>query len=106
MTTDGTSSTPESPRPSPAAFNPEDDYPDSRDDGQRADDQQNAAAQSAALTDSGDEPARVPSNDMIERIREDRLDMAGLELPRSSDPVRRIARPRIRGTPISRTWAS
>lgn len=80
MTTDGTSSTPESPRPSPAAFNPEDDYPDSRDDEQRADDQQNAAAQSAALTDSGDNPHEYP-NDMIERIREDRLDMAGLELP-------------------------
>ena len=95
MTTDGTSSTPESPRPSPAAFNPDDDYPDPRDDRQRADDQPNAAAQSAALTDSGGNPHEYP-NDMIEGIREARLDMARFQLP---DPpiqfdVLRAPRPR------------
>jgi thermitase len=79
MTTDGTSSTPESPRPSSAAFNPEDDYPDPRNDQQREDDQPSAAAQSAALTDSGDNPHEY-LDDMIEAIREARLGMLDWEL--------------------------
>src|SRR5262249_27932045 len=69
MTTDGTSSTPESPRPSPGAFNPEVDYPDPRSDQQRADEQPSAAAQSAALTDSGGNPHGY-LDQMIEGIRE------------------------------------
>lgn len=92
MTTDGT---PESPRPLPAAFNPEDDYPDPRDDQQRADDQQAAAAQSAALTDSGDNPHRYLDG-MIEGIREARLGMLDWDLadPPIQFDVLRDPRPR------------
>lgn len=92
MTTDGT---PESPRPLPAAFNPEDDYPDPRDDQQREDDQQAAAAQSAALTDSGDNPHRYLDG-MIEGIREARLGMLDWDLadPPIQFDVLRDPRPR------------
>jgi hypothetical protein len=79
MTTDGTSSTPESPRPSPAAFNPEDDYPDPRDGGQLADDQPGAAAQSAAITDRGNNPHEYVDR-MVESIQEARLGLADREL--------------------------
>jgi len=79
MTTDGTSSTPESPRPSPGAFNPEEDYPDPRSDQQREDEQPSAAAQSAALTDSGGNPHEYLDH-MIEGIREARLGVLDWQL--------------------------
>jgi Subtilase family len=80
MTTDGTSGTPDSPRPSPATFNPEADYPDPRDDQQREDDGPGAAQQSAAITDRGNNPHEYVDN-MIESIQEARLGMADRELP-------------------------
>jgi hypothetical protein len=79
MTTDGTSSTPEPPRPSPATFNPEADYPDPRNGAQRADDADAAAQQSAAITDRGNNPHEYVDS-MIEGIQEARLGVAHWEL--------------------------
>ena len=79
MSTDGTSSTPESPRPSPATFNPEADYPDPRNVRQRNDDGQAAAQQSAAITDRGSNPHEYVDG-MIESIQAARLAVADWEL--------------------------
>jgi thermitase len=79
MTTDGTSSTPEPARPPEAAIHPEEDYPDPRNDAQRQTDGDIGGEQSAALTDSGPAPHRRIDR-IIDRIRADRLGIAGLEL--------------------------
>jgi thermitase len=79
MTTDGTSSTPASSRPSPAAFNPGADYPDPRDDQQRDDEGQAAAQQSDAITDRGSNPHEYVDS-MIRSIQEARLGVADWDL--------------------------
>ena len=95
MTTDDTSSTPEPVRPSAAGRDPEQDYPDPRTDVQRQDDGGIAAAQSAALTDTGEDPhGRI--NAMIDNIRANRLATLDLELadpPIQFDVFRRPDRP-------------
>jgi thermitase len=60
-------------------FNPEDDYPDPRDDQQRQADGLASRAQSGALTDFGLNP-HATINEMIEGIRAARLRIAGLQL--------------------------
>jgi len=95
MTTDGTSSTPEPARPPEAVIHPEEDYPDPRNDPQRQQDQGIGEEQSAALTDVGPDPhSRI--NEIIDTIRENRLDIAGLELrdpPIQFDVLRRPGQP-------------
>jgi len=59
-------------------FNPADDYPDPRDDQQRAVDRLGSSAQSDALTDFGLNP-HATINEMIEGIRAARLRIADLE---------------------------
>jgi thermitase len=91
MTTDATSSTPEPVRPQAAAIHPEEDYPDPRDDLQRQDDQGIGAAQSAALTDSGENPHRG-IDEIIGRIQAERLETLSLRLanpPIKFDVLRR-----------------
>lgn len=58
-------------------FNPQDDYPDPRDDRQRQVDSLGSGAQSAALTDTGLNP-HATIDEKIDEIRRDRLATAGL----------------------------
>jgi subtilisin family serine protease len=94
MTTDDTSSAPEPVRPQ-AAIRPEDDYPDPRTDAQRQDDEEIAAEQSAALTDTGADPhCRI--TEIIEDIQAERLATLALQLddpPIQFDVFRRPDRP-------------
>jgi thermitase len=92
MTTDATSNTPEPARPQSAAIHPEEDYPDPRSAAQRHDDEDIAAAQSAALTDSGESPHRH-IDAIIRHIQEERQEALSLRVPNPPTQIEVLPRP-------------
>jgi len=98
MTTDATSSTPEPGRPQAAAINPQEDYPDPRDELQRHASLGIGAEQSAALTDSGENPHRL-IDEIIARILAERQETLGLRLADPPIQFEVLPRPSPPGQP-------
>ena len=98
MTTDATSSTPEPGRPQAAAINPQEDYPDPRNELQRQGDQGIGAEQSGALTDIGENPHRL-IDEIIARILAERREMLGFQLDDPPIQFEVLSRPSPPGQP-------
>jgi subtilisin family serine protease len=91
MTNDATSSTPEPIRP-PAAGHPGEDFPDPRNEAQLRDDQAISAEQSAALTDTGENPHRH-IDAIIRGIQEQRQRALSLRQPNLPLQIEVLPRP-------------
>jgi Subtilase family len=98
MTTDATSSTPEPGRPQAAVINPQEDYPDPRNELQHQEDQGIGAEQSDALTDFGENPHRL-IDEIIARIQAERRETLGFRLDDPPIQFEVLSRPIPPGQP-------